>query len=325
MHFSSRVVRCLAFVLALGLAPHLVAQTFPVRPIRLVVPFPPGGAVDAYARIVQTRLGEQLGQPIVIENRGGAGGMIGADLVAKAAPDGYTLLVGNVAALAMNVGVYASMPYDPLRDFTPIMHTVDVNYALVIHPAVPVKTVAELVAHAKASPGKLSYGSAGAGSAPHLATELLKQRAGIDIVHVPYKGGGPMVADLLGGQIQLAIGDQANLMPQVEAGKLRVLAVGSARRSPTYPEVPTIAEAGFAGFEAGAWQAIVGPAGMPTPIVKRLHEALLRSMEAADVRDRLIGAGLDPVAGTPEDLARHIRAEIGKWSKVAKEVGARAD
>ncbi len=325
MHFSSRVVRCLAFVLALGLTPHLVAQTFPVRPIRLVVPFPPGGAVDAYARIVQTRLGEQLGQPIVIENRGGAGGMIGADLVAKAAPDGYTLLVGNVAALAMNVGVYASMPYDPLRDFTPIMHTVDVNYALVIHPAVPVKTVAELVAHAKANPGKLSYGSAGAGSAPHLATELLKQRAGIDIVHVPYKGGGPMVADLLGGQIQLAIGDQANLMPQVKAGKLRVLAVGSARRSPTYPEVPTIAEAGFAGFEAGAWQAIVGPAGMPAPIVKRLHEALQRSMEAADVRDRLLGAGLDPVAGTPEDLARHIRAEIGKWSKVAKEVGARAD
>ena len=325
MHFSSRVVRCLAFVLALGLTPHLVAQTFPVRPIRLVVPFPPGGAVDAYARIVQSRLGEQLGQPIVIENRGGAGGMIGADLVAKAAPDGYTLLVGNVAALAMNVGVYASMPYDPLRDFTPIMHTVDVNYVLVIHPAVPVKTVAELVAHAKASPGKLSYGSAGAGSAPHLATELLKQRAGIDIVHVPYKGGGPMVADLLGGQIQLAIGDQANLMPQVKAGKLRVLAVGSARRSPTYPEVPTIAEAGFAGFEAGAWQAIVGPAGMPAPIVKRLHEALQRSMEAADVRDRLLGAGLDPVAGTPEDLARHIRAEIGKWSKVAKEVGARAD
>ena len=322
---SPRIARCLAFVLAIGLAPHLLAQTYPARPIRLVVPFPPGGAVDAYARIVQTRLGEQLGQPIVIENRGGAGGMIGADLVAKAAPDGYTLLVGNIAALAMNVGVYSSMPYDPLRDFTPVMHTVDVNYALVIHPAVPVKTVAELVAHAKASPGKLSYGSAGAGSAPHLATELLKQRAGIDIVHVPYKGGGPMVADLLGGQIQLAIGDQANLMPQVKAGKLRVLAVGSAKRSPTYPEVPTIAEGGYAGFEAGAWQAIVGPSGMPAPIVKRLHEGLLRSMEAPDVRDRLIGAGLDPVAGTPEDLARHIRAEIAKWSKVAKEVGARAD
>ena len=325
MKVSSRVSPCVAFVLALGLAPNLLAQTYPARPIRLLVPFPPGGAVDAYARIVQTRLGEQQGQPLVIENRGGAGGMIGADLVAKAAPDGYTLLVGNIAALAMNVGVYASMPYDPLRDFTPVMHTVDVNYALVIHPAVPVKTVAELVAHAKTSPGKLSYGSAGAGSAPHLATELLKQRAGIDIVHVPYKGGGPMVADLLGGQIQLAIGDQANLMPQVKAGKLRVLAVGSAKRSPIYPEVPTIAEAGYPGFEAGAWQAIVGPAGMPPSIVKRLHEALLRAMETPDVRERLIGAGLDPVAGTPEDLARHIRAEIGKWSKLAKEVGARAD
>ncbi len=325
MKVWSHLCRGVAFVLALGLAPNLLAQTYPTRPIRLVVPFPPGGAVDAYARIVQTRLGEQLGQPLVIENRGGAGGMIGADLVAKAAPDGYTLLVGNIAALAMNVGVYSSMPYDPLRDFTAVMHTVDVNYALVIHPAVPVRTVAELVAHAKTNPGKLSYGSAGAGSAPHLATELLKQRAGIDIVHVPYKGGGPMVADLLGGQIQLAIGDQANLMPQVKAGKLRVLAVGSAKRSPTYPEVSTIAEAGYAGFEAGAWQAIVGPAGMSGPIVKRLHEALLRTMENPDVRERLIGAGLDPVAGTPEDLARHIRAEIGKWSKVAKEVGARAD
>ena len=325
MKVSSRLNACLALVLALGSVPHSMAQTYPARPIRLVVPFPPGGAVDAYARIVQVRLGEQLGQPIVIENRGGAGGMIGADLVAKAAPDGYTLLVGNIAALAMNVGVYASMPYDPLRDFTPVMHSVDVNYALVIHPAVPVKTVNELVTHARANPGKLSYGSAGAGSAPHLATELLKQRAGIDIVHVPYKGGGPMVADLLGGQIQLAFGDQANLMPQVKAGKLRVLAVGSARRSPTYPEVPTVAEAGFAGYEAGAWQAIVGPAGMPAPIVKRLHEALLRTMETPDVRERLIGAGLDPVAGTPEDLARHIRAEIGKWWKVAKEVGARAD
>ena len=325
MSVLPRLAICLGFALTLGFAAQLPAQPYPARPVRLVVPFPPGGAVDAYARIVQVRLGEQLGQPIVIENRGGAGGMIGADLVAKAAPDGYTLLVGNIAALAMNVGVYASMPYDPLRDFTPVMHTVDVNYALVVHPAVPAKTIGELVAYAKASPGKLSYGSAGAGSAPHLATELLKQRAGIDMVHVPYKGGGPMVADLLGGQIQLAIGDQANLMPQVKAGKLRVLAVGSARRSPTYPEVPTIAEAGYAGYEAGAWQAIVGPAAMPAPIVKRLHEALLRTMEAPDVRERLIGAGLEPVAGAPEDLARYIRAEIGKWSKVAKEVGARAD
>ncbi len=309
----------------LGTGQQVQAQAWPGKPIRLVVPFPPGGAVDAFARIMQTRLGEQLGQPIVIENRGGAGGMIGAEMVAKAAPDGYTFMVGNIAALAMNVGVYSSMPYDPARDFTPVMYTVDVNYALVVNPTVPAKTVAELVAHAKANPGKLSYGSAGAGSAPHLATELLKQRAGIDIVHVPYKGGGPMVADIIGGQIQLGIGDQANLMPQVRAGKLRVLAVGSAKRSVTYPDVPTIAESGYPGFEAGAWQAIAGPAGVAPAVVVRLNESLARVMAMPDIRERLIGAGLDPVGGSPEALGRHIRAEIAKWTKVAKEVGARAD
>ena len=309
-------------IMASGL---VVAQPYPSRPLRLIVPFPPGGAVDAWARIVQTRLGEALGQGVVIENRGGAGGMIGADLVAKAAPDGYTLLVGNVAALAMNVGVYSKMPYDPVRDFAPVMRTVVVNYALVVHPAVPARTTGELIAHAQANPGKLSYGSAGSGSAPHLATELLKQRAGIDMVHVPYKGGGPMVADLLGGQIQLAIGDQANLMPQVKAGKLRVLAVGSALRSPGYPEVPTIAEAGFPGYEAAAWQGVVAPAGTPVDVVKRLNEALARVMDMPDVRERLVGAGLDPAGGSPEDFVRYIRAEIAKWSKVAKDVGARAD
>ena len=322
---SYRVAGVLLIAFAMTASGLVFAQAYPSRPLRLIVPFPPGGAVDAWARIVQTRLGEVLGQGVVIENRGGAGGMIGAELVAKAAPDGYTLLVGNVAALAMNVGVFSKMPYDPVRDFAPVMRTVVVNYALVVHPAVSARTVGELIAHAQANPGKLSYGSAGSGSAPHLATELLKQRAGIDMVHVPYKGGGPMVADLLGGQIQLAIGDQANLMPQVKAGKLRVLAVGSALRSPGYPEVPTIAEAGFPGYEAAAWQGVVAPAGTPAEVVKRLNEALARVMDLPDVRERLVGAGLDPAGGSPEDFARHIRAEIAKWSKVAKDVGARAD
>lgn len=303
----------------------VAAQTYPSRSIRLVVPFPPGGAVDAYARIVQSRFAEALGQTIVIENRGGAGGMIGADLVAKAPADGYTLLLGNIAALAMNVGVYSKMPYDPAKDFAPILRTVDVNYALVVHPAVPVNSLAELIAHAKSNPGKLAYGSAGSGSAPHLATELLKQRAGIDLVHVPYKGGGPMVADLLGGQIQLAIGDQANLMPQVKASKLRVLAVGSARRSPNYPDVPAMAEAGLPGYEAGAWQGLVAPAGTPNEVVKRLNETLVKVMSLPDVRTRLLEAGLEPIGGSPDDFARHIRDEIAKWSKIAKDVGARAD
>ncbi len=302
-----------------------LAQAYPNRPIRLVVAFPPGGATDVFARIVQGRFSEALGQNIVIANRAGAGGMIGADLVAKAPPDGYTLLIGNIAALAMNVGVYSKMPYDPVKDLAPVLRTVDVSYALVVHPSVPAKTVQEFIAYAKANPGKLSYGSAGSGSAPHLATELLKQRAGIDIVHVPYKGGGPMVTDLLGGQIQVGIGDQANLMPQVKAGKLRVLAVGSPRRSPNYPDVPTIAESGLPGFEAGAWQGLAAPAGTPPDVVKRLNETLVKVMQMPDVRERLLGAGLEPVGGSPEDFAQFIKSEIAKWSKVAKDVGARAD
>jgi tripartite-type tricarboxylate transporter receptor subunit TctC len=213
------------------------------------VPFPPGGAVDYYARAVQNRLAETLGQPVLIENRSGASGMVGADLVAKSPPDGYTVLVGNIASLAMNVGLYAKMPYDPVKDLTPIMRTVAVDYAMVVHPSVPAQSVTELVAYAKANPAKLSYGSAGSGSAPHLSMELFKQRAGIDLVHIPFKGGGPMVTDLLGGQIQVVIADQANLMPHVKAGKLRALAVGTLVRSAVYPELPTIAESGYPGFE----------------------------------------------------------------------------
>lgn len=301
------------------------AQPFPSKPVRLIVPFPPGGAVDYYARAVQNRLQETLGQPILIENRSGAGGMVGADLVVKAAPDGYTLLVGNIASLAMNVGLYSKMTYDPRKDLTPIMRTVAVNYVMTVHPSVPARSVKELIDHAKANPGKLSYGSAGSGSAPHLATELLKQRAGIDMLHVPFKGGGPMVADLLGGQIHIVIADQANLMPHVKAGKLRALAVGTLERSASYPDIPTIAESGFPGFEARAWQGIAGPANLPADIVTQLNAAFARAMAFPEVHQRLLDGGLDPITGTPEDFAAFIRNEIDKWAKVAKDVGARVD
>lgn len=301
------------------------AQPFPSKPVRLIVPFPPGGAVDYYARAVQNRLQETLGQPILIENRSGAGGMLGADLVVKAAPDGYTLLVGNIASLAMNVGLYSKMTYDPRKDLTPIIRTVAVNYVMTVHPSVPARSVKELIDHAKANPGKLSYGSAGSGSAPHLATELLKQRAGIDMLHVPFKGGGPMVADLLGGQIHIVIADQANLMPHVKAGKLRALAVGTLERSASYPDIPTIAESGFPGFEARAWQGIAGPANLPADIVTQLNAAFARAMAFPEVHQRLLDGGLDPITGTPEDFAAFIRSEIDKWAKVAKDVGARVD
>jgi tripartite-type tricarboxylate transporter receptor subunit TctC len=310
---------------ALALCASAAFAQYPAKPVRLIVPFPPGGAVDYYARTVQGRLAETLGQPIVIENRAGASGMVGAELVAKSPPDGYTVLIGNIASLAMNVGIYAKMPYDPVKDLTPIMRTVAVDYAMVVHPSVPARTVAEFVGYAKANPGKLSYGSAGSGSAPHLSTELFKQRAGIDIVHIPFKGGGPMVTDLLGGQIQMVIADQANLMPHVKAGKLRALAVGTLVRSANYPDLPTIAESGYPGFEARAWQGIAGPAGLPPDTVRQLQAAIARVMAMPDVRARLVEGGLDPIVTTPEEFGEFIRAEIAKWSKVAKDVGARVD
>ena len=208
MRITGTWVRSIAGLIAFAAALSASAQAFPSKPIRLVVPFPPGGAVDFFARVVQQPLSDLLGQQVIIDNKAGASGMVGAELVAKSAPDGYTLLLGHIASLAINVGIYARLPYDPMKDFTPIIRTVDVNYVLIVHPSLPVKTVAELVAHAKANPGKLAYGSAGSGSLPHLGTELFKAQTGTDIVHVPYKGGGPMVTDLLGGTVQLVIADR---------------------------------------------------------------------------------------------------------------------
>lgn len=325
MHILARIARATIALLALAVAAQAAGQAFPGKPIRLVVPFPPGGAVDFYARVVQQPLSEALGQTVVIDNRAGASGMVGAELVAKSAPDGYTLLIGNIASLAINVGIYPKMPYDPLKDFTPVVRTVDVNYVLVVHPSVPARTVAELVAYAKANPGRLSYGSAGSGSLPHLSTELFKAQTGIDMVHVPYKGGGPMVTDLLGGSVQVVIGDQANLMPHVATGKLRALAVATPKRSPNAPELPTIAESGVAGFDATAWQGVVGPAGMPADVVTRLNEAFNKVMAMPAVRDKLVGGGLEPVGGTPAEFGRFIASEIAKWTKTAKDVGAKAE
>ncbi len=311
--------------IGLAMAVTAAAQAYPAKPIRLVVPFPPGGAVDFYARVVQPALSEALGQSVLIDNKAGASGMVGAGIVAQSPPDGYTLLLGNIASLAINVGIYDKMPYDPRRDFTHIVRTVDVNYVLVTHPSVPARTLADLITHAKANPGKLSYGSAGSGSLPHLGTELLKAQAGIDMVHVPYKGGGPMVTDALGGQIQVVLGDQANLMPHVQTGKLRALAVATSKRSVNAPELPTIAESGLPGFDATAWQGLVGPAGLPADVVKRLNDAFNKVMATPAIRDKLVGGGLEPIGGTPQQFSRFIDSEISKWVKIAKDVGAKAE
>ena len=239
-----------------------------------------------------------------------ASGMLGAGIVAQAAPDGYTLLLGNIASLAINVGIYDKMPYDPRKDFTHIVRTVGVNYVLAVHPSLPVRTVAELLQYAQANPGKLSYGSAGSGSLPHLGTELLKAQAGIDMVHVPYKGGGPMVTDALAGQIQVVLCDQA---------------VATTKRSVNAPNIPTIAESGLPGFDATAWQGLVGPAGMNADVVKKINEAFNKVMTTPAVHGKLVAGGLEPMGGTPQQFGRFIDAEITKWTKIAKDVGVKAE
>lgn len=322
-----RWLHTLAVCLACAAAtPTALAQSYPSRPVRLIVPFPPGGAVDAYARSIQAALSENLGQPVIIENRAGASGMIGAEMVAKAPADGHTLLVGNVATLAMNSAIYTKMSYDPLKDLTPIMQTVKVNYVLVVTPSVPVRTVAELVSYAQANPAKLSYGSSGSGSAQHMAAELFKAQTRSNITHVPYKGTGALVGDLVAGHIQMAFADQASMMPQVKAGKLRALAVGGAQRSPEYPDIPTVADAArLPGFEAVAWQGMAGPAGLSPAIVSRLNEAFAKVQSLPEVRERLTAVGLSPVGGTPGEFGQYMKSEIAKWSKVAKDVGVTVD
>jgi len=317
-------MRLFAFVFAL-LCSVAQAQEYPTKPVRMLVPFAPGGAVDTTARVLAQAMQARVNWQFVVENRPGGNGFIATTAVAKSAPDGYTLLIGNIASLAMNVGVYPKMTYHPVKDFTPIIRTVAVNYVMAVHPSVPARSVAEFIAYAKANPGKLSYGSAGSGSAPHLATELFKQRTGIDVLHVPFKGGGPMVTDLLGGQVQMVIADQANLMPQVKAGRLRALGVGTLTRSPAYPELPTLAESGLPGFEARAWQGVVGPAGMSADTANLLNAAFGRVMAMPDVHQRLLDGGLDPIPGTRQEFGDFIRDEIAKWAKVAKDVGARVE
>ncbi len=303
-----------------------VADDYPNKPIRLVVPFPPGGGVDLYARSIQPELAKALGQPVIIDNRAGASGMIGAEAVAKAAPDGYTLLAGNIAVYAMNPATYRKMSYDPLKDFTPVVQTVMVPYVLIVNPDLPVRTIPELLAYAKANPGKLTYGSSGSGSAQHLAAELFKSRTGADLVHVPYKGVGALVTDLIAGHIQVAFADQASMMPHVKSGKLRLVATAGLQRVPELPDVPTVVEAAkLPGFEISGWQGISGPAGMSPAIVKKLNEAINRVQNLPSIKNGFGAAGLTVVGGTPEEFTRYVQGEIGRWTKVAKDVGATVD
>ena len=292
------------------------AQAWPSKPIRLVSPFPPGAVVDTLCRTLAPPLGEALGQPVVVENRSGAGGNVGMDFVAKAAADGYTIGMGGIATHGINPSVYARMPFDPVRDFAPISFVASNINVLVVHPSLPVSDVRQLVDYAKAHPGALSYGSAGAGTSQHLAGELFKQITGVEMTHVPYKGAGPAVSDLVGGQIPLMFVDLSATLAHIRSGRLRALAVLTRERTPLL-DVPTAVEQGIAGFDVNAWFGLFAPAGTPRELVARLNAASVSALRLPATRERLEGVGLTPAPGTPEELARLVRAELERWAKVA--------
>jgi tripartite-type tricarboxylate transporter receptor subunit TctC len=294
------------------------------RPLRIVVPFPPGGSVDIVSRIIQPRLAERLGRTVLIENRTGASGMIGSDAVAKAAPDGTVIVWGNIATHGINVSIYERMAYDPVRDFTPITLATAISFMMVAHPSVQATTIAELAALAKSKPGELSYGSSGSGSLAHLLPEMLKRAAGIDIVHVPFRGGGQMLIDLLAGNINLAFADFPSLLPNVRSGRLRALGAAGAQRSPLMPELPAVNET-FPGVEGTAWHGVFAPARTPPAIVAQLNTALVAVLREPEINARLLASGAEPIASTPEELAAFQRAEIEKWRVIAKAVGAKAE
>jgi len=301
------------------------AADYPDRPIRLVVPFPAGGGADALARTIMPRVAQELGASIVIDNRPGAGGNVGAEFVAHAAPDGYTLLYGTNGTHAINRALYAKQGFDPVRDFAPVSRMTQIAALLVVNPFVPAKNVAELIDYARANPGKVFFASAGNGTTSHLAGELFKTAASIDIVHVPYRGGGLAAADVAGGQVQMMIDVMPNVLPLATGGKLRALGVSTAARVPAAPEIPTIAESGLPGFEVSAWDGIFAPAGTPPAVIERLNAAIRAALADPKVREALVARGAQPVTSTPDELARHVVAESEKWARVVRQSGAKID
>jgi tripartite-type tricarboxylate transporter receptor subunit TctC len=303
----------------------VAASSYPDRPIRLIAPFAAGGPSDIMARLVSLKLNESMGQPIVVDNRAGAGGAVGCEIAAKAAPDGYTLLLGSSGNLSVNPSLYKKLPYDPVKDFQPITQLEAGPQVLVVHPAVAAKSVQELIALAKARPHALNFASGGTGTGNHLASELFKATAGIDIVHVPYKGTGQALTDLVGGQVQMMMSSLLPAIPQIKAGRLRGLAVTSVKRTPVLPELPTIAESGMAGFETTSWHGILVPAKTPKVIATRLHDELVKMLAQPDVRARLASEGIDAIGNTPQEFAAYIRSETVKYAKVIKQAGIKAD
>lgn len=311
--------------IAAVVASPVFAQSYPEKAVRVIVPFAPAGSTDIVARIMSQKLAERLKQSVVIDNRGGGGGNIGSDLVAKAHPDGYTLLVGTVGSLTINPSLYRKMPYDPLKDLTPIAYFGSTPNVLVVHPSLPVKSVKELISLARSKPGQLNYASAGTGGSVHLAGELFKNLAKVDMVHVPYKGSGPALIDLLGGQTQLMFSTMPPALPHVKTGRLRALGMTGAKRSPLIPDLPTIAESGLPGYEITQWWGLLGPPAMPAAVVTRLNSEVNASLQQPDVKERFASEGADTAPNTPGWFASYMKSEVAKWAKLVKASGATAE
>ena len=302
------------------------AQSWPSKPIRVIVPYPAGGFYDTIARLVGVKMGEDFGQPAVVENRVGANGIVGTDFVAKSAPDGYTIMVGGIGPHGINPGLYPKLPYDAVRDFEPIVHVVNAANVLVVHPSVPANNVNELIALARAKPRELAYASNGSGSSPHLAAEMFASAMGLKLNHIPFKGSAPAVTSMLGGQTQLAFNNAGDVLQHIRAGKLRGLAVTGAKRLPVLPDLPTMQEVGVPNYEAVAWWGYYAPAGTPRDIVMRLNGQINKAMQLPDIRERLsVQGSAELVGGSPEQFAAFTKAEISKWTRVIKESGATAD
>jgi len=319
------MIRGLLLVVFAVFSFNCAGQAFPAKPIRFIVPYPPGGSADILARGIGQKAGEGLGQTLVVENRPGAGTAIGAEALAKSAPDGYAVMLGTVSSHAINPALNPKLPFDPVKDFTPVSLVASIPFAMIVHPSVAAKNVQEFVALARSKPGALNYSSAGNGTSNHLAGELLKSMAGIDIVHIPYKGSAPALTDLLAGQVALMFDLVLTAAPHVRSGAARGLAVTGTKRSSVLPDLPTVAESGVPGYEVSAWFGIFAPAGVPQPVVQRLNAEFVRAMQQPDLRQRLASQGAEPLTSTPAEFAAYLRSEIDKWGKVVKVSGMKVD
>jgi len=314
-----------ALVLALALSPSAFGQTYPSKPIRIICPFPPGGAVDIASRAIADALTKTMGQSVIVENRAGAGGNLGGEIAAKSPPDGYTLFMTTSGIQAINPALYAKMNYDPNKDFVPVVALVSLDNVLVMHPSVRVSSVKELIDLAKAQPGMISAASSGSGTSIHMSLEMFKHLTGTDILHIPYKGSAPAVADLLGGQVNIMFDNIPSSLPHIKAGKLHAIATTGAKRSSTLPDLPTVAEAGVPGYESGVWFGLVAPTGTPKDIIAKLNAEALKAVKLPDYQKRMNDLGYEIIAGSPEQMAERIKGEIARWGPVVKASGAKVE